>query len=469
MTKQFPEGFLWGGATAANQFEGAYDVDGKGLTVQDVTPGGGFGPVTDEPTPDNLKLEGIDFYHRYESDLDLMAGMGFNVFRMSIAWARLFPQGDETEPNQAGLDYYDKLIDAIIARGMTPLITLSHYEIPLHLARTYNGFADRRCIEFFERYARLCFERWGDKVKYWLTFNEINALLFIPLYGGGLVGPPEEISEQDRFQAMHHQLVASASATKIAHEINPDLMVGCMIAAHAVYANTPDPADVWAARKIDHDTLAFGDVHVFGEYPGYLLRELRDKGVEIDITDTDRELLTNTVDFVSFSYYQSANASADPEIVKERGNLLGSIDNPYLEKSDWGWAIDPVGFRIVLSDYWERYRKPLFVVENGFGAKDELVEVDGVKTVIDDYRIDYLNKHVKSMFEAVEDGVNLLGYTWWGPIDIVSAGTAQLSKRYGFIYVDRNDDGTGTLERYTKKSYDAYAEIIATNGASVLN
>ncbi len=469
MTKTFPEGFLWGGATAANQVEGAYAEDGKGLTVQDVTPKGAFGRPTEEPTPDNLKHVAIDFYHRYPEDLKLMAGMNFNVFRLSIAVARLFPKGDEEEPNQAGLDYYDKLIDEIIANGMTPLVTLSHYEIQLHLALEYGGWVDRRLIGFFERYARICFERWGDKVKYWLTFNEINAMIFIPLFGGGLMAPNEEIAPKDRYQAMHHQLVASASATKIAHEVNPDLMVGCMIAASPFYPLTPDPRDVWAARHAEHENYAFGDVHCRGYYPGYFLRKLREEGVELEITDEDRELLKNTVDFVSFSYYMSFCSSGTGAAADELGNIMGGVPNPTLEKSEWGWAIDPMGFRIILNDYWERWEKPLFVVENGLGAKDELVEVDGVKTVVDDYRSNYLRDHVAAMYEAIQDGVEVLGYTWWGPIDIVSASTAQLSKRYGFIYVDRNDDGTGTLERYKKQSYDTYAEIIATNGASALN
>lgn len=469
MTKQFPDGFLWGGATAANQLEGAYLEGGKGLTVQDVTPKGGFGAPTDEPTPDNLKLVGIDFYHRYPEDLKLMAGMNFNVFRLSIAWARIFPNGDEETPNEEGLAFYDRLIDEIIANGMTPLVTLSHYEHQLYLARNYNGWADRRLIGFFERYARVCFERFGDRVRYWLTFNEINALIFIPLFGGGLLTPNDQLSAQVRYQAMHHQLVASAAATRIAHEVNPDLKVGCMIAAAPYYPLTPDPADVWEARHAEHENYAFGDVHCRGAYPGYFLRKLRDEGVELDITDDDRQTLTHTVDFVSFSYYMSFCSSASETTDSELGNIMGGVPNPTLEKSDWGWAIDPTGLRIIAEDYWERWQKPLFVVENGLGAKDELVEIDGVKTVIDGYRSDYLIAHVKALYEAIQDGVELWGYTWWGPIDLVSASTAQLSKRYGFIYVDRNDDGTGSLERYKKRSYDVYAEIIATKGASVLD
>ena len=373
MGKAFPDGFLWGGATAANQLEGAYLEDGKLPSIQDVLPKGGMTDPTDEPTPDNLKLEGIDFYHRYPEDLKLLAGMGFNVFRLSIGWSRIFPKGDEETPNEAGLAFYDKLIDEIIANGMTPLITLSHYETPLHLAKAYDGWSNRELIGFFERYARTCFERFGDRVKYWLTFNEINSLLHAPLMSGGIWTPKEQLSEAQLYQAMHHELVASASATKIAHEINPDLMVGCMIIAAPFYPLTPDPADVWEARKLEHDNYAFGDVHVRGEYPGYFKRKLREAGVEIDITDADATLLKeNPVDFVSFSYYMSFCASADPEAAAGEGNVLGGVPNPTLEKSEWGWAIDPMGLRITLNDYWERWEKPLFVVENGLRGPSKI-------------------------------------------------------------------------------------------------
>ncbi len=466
MTKTFPDGFLWGGAVAANQYEGAYNVDGKGLSIQDVMPHGIAAPPTEEPTPDNLKLEGIDFYHRYESDLDLFAEMGWNVFRFSIAWSRIFPNGDEETPNEEGLAFYDRLIDATLARGMQPLITISHYETPLHLSRTYDGWVDRRMIGFYERYARTLFERYGDRVKYWLTFNEINAVLHSPLMSGGIWTPKDQLSEKDLYQAIHHELVASASATRIAREINPDIKVGCMVIAMPIYPLTPDPRDALKVLEVDHSNLAFSDVHVRGYYPGYFLRTLRDKGIELDITDADRETLKNTVDFVSFSYYMSVCESASAGEAGQ-GNIMGGKKNPTLPESEWGWQIDPIGLRIVLNQFWDRWQKPLFIVENGLGARDQLVEVDGVKTVEDDYRISYLREHLVQVREAITDGVDLLGYTWWGPIDVVSASTAQLSKRYGFIYVDRNDDGTGTLERYRKKSFGAYREIITSGGASL--
>ena len=466
MSTTFPDGFLWGGAVAANQYEGAYDADGKGLSIQDVMPKGIMAPPTEEPTPDNLKLEGIDFYHRYATDIALFAEMGFKVFRFSIAWSRIFPNGDETEPNEAGLAFYDRVLDELEKHGIEPLVTLSHYETPLHLSKQYDGWVNRDLIGFYERFARTCFERYGDRVKYWLTFNEINSVLHAPLMSGGIWTPKEQLAAKDLYQAIHHELVASASATRIAHEINPDLKVGCMVIAMPIYPLTPDPADVLSVMHADHANLAFSDVHVRGTYPGYFLRTLREAGVELDITDSDRETLKNTVDFVSFSYYMSLCESAkDAEV--GQGNIMGGKRNPTLPESEWGWQIDPVGLRIVLNQFWDRWQKPLFIVENGLGAKDILVERDGVKTVEDDYRIDYLREHLLQVREAIADGVELWGYTWWGPIDLVSASTAQLSKRYGFIYVDRNDDGTGTLERYKKKSFGYYADVIATNGASL--
>lgn len=465
MSMEFPDGFLWGGAVAANQYEGAYDVDGKGLSIQDVLPKGGIGaPPTDQPTPDNLKLGGIDFYHRYAEDIALFAEMGFKIFRFSIAWSRIFPNGDEAEPNEAGLAFYDRVLDECEKHGIEPMITISHYETPLHLSKAYDGWVNRKLIGFYERYARTLFERYGSRVKYWLTFNEINSVLHAPLLSGGIWTPKDQLSEADLYQAIHHELVASASATRIAHEINPDLKVGCMIIAIPVYPLTPDPNDVLKVMQTDHSNLAFGDVHVRGRYPGFFLRTLREKGIELDITDADREMLTNTVDFVSFSYYMSICESASGG-ERGRGNIMGGVINPTLSASEWGWQIDPVGLRIVLNQFWDRWGKPLFIVENGLGARDELVEVDGVPTVVDDYRIAYLRDHLIQVREAIADGVELWGYTWWGPIDLVSASTAQMSKRYGFIYVDRNDDGTGTLARFRKKSFGYYQQLIASNGA----
>ncbi|HJD45580.1 MAG TPA: 6-phospho-beta-glucosidase [Candidatus Mediterraneibacter norfolkensis] len=462
----FPENFLWGGAVAANQCEGAYLEDGKGLSIQDVLPHGICGERTKEPTADNLKLEGIDFYHRYKEDIRLFAEMGFKVFRTSIAWSRIFPKGDEEMPNEAGLRFYDDLFDECLKYGIQPLVTISHYETPLHLAEAYNGWLDRRMIGFYERYVRTIFTRYRAKVRYWLTFNEINSILNSPFMSGGINTPKEELTETQLYQAIHHELVASALATRIAHEIDPGLKVGCMILSRPVYPLTPDPRDVIQAMEEEHRHSVFADVHARGEYPGYAKRYFKEHGIRIDITDEDREILKNTVDFISFSYYSSACASADSEKgVKGTGNLLAGASNPTLKATQWGWQIDPMGLRYVLNQFWDRYQKPLFVVENGMGAVDELTEDEvGNKIVLDDYRIEYLREHIIQMREAVKDGVNLMGYTSWGCIDLVSASTAELRKRYGFIYVDRNDDGSGTLERYRKKSFYWYKKVIESNG-----
>ncbi|AND79257.1 glycoside hydrolase family 1 protein [Streptococcus pantholopis] len=472
----FPENFLWGGATAANQFEGAYNLDGKGLSVQDVTPQGGMPAtigdldplITDEPTPDNLKLEGIDFYHRYKEDIALFAEMGFKVFRLSIAWSRIFPKGDEKEPNEAGLQFYDKVFDELAKYNIEPLVTLSHYETPLHLARTYNGWASRQLIGFYERYVRTVFNRYKDKVKYWLTFNEVNSVLHGPFMSGGIATPFAELSKQDLYQAVHHELVASALATKIGHEINPDFKIGCMVLAMPAYGYTANPLDQLAAREFENQNYLFSDIHARGKYPNYIKRYFEENNISIVFAPEDEAILKNTVDFISFSYYMSVAQAHNPEDYETgRGNIMGGIKNPYLESSEWGWQIDPVGLRLVLNDFYDRYQLPLFIVENGLGAKDVLVDGPDGPTVEDDYRIDYLKKHLQQVGEALKDGVELWGYTTWGPIDLVSASTAQLSKRYGFIYVDRNDDGTGSLARYKKKSFDWYKKVIATNGESL--
>lgn len=461
----FPKNFLWGGAVAANQYEGAYQEDGKGLSVQDVLPRGIRGSRTKLPTEENLKLEAIDFYHRYPQDIKMFAEMGFKVFRTSIAWSRIFPKGDEEQPNEAGLEFYDRVFEECRKYGIEPLVTLSHYETPLYLAETYNGWTDRRMIGFYERYVRTVFKRYRGKVKYWLTFNEINSLLHAPFMSGGIANM-QGLTEQDLYQAAHHELVASALATKIGHEMMPDAMIGCMILSMPTYPLTPSPDDVIAAMDAEHRNYFYGDVHVRGKYPGYMKRYFREHGIQIQFAPEDEEILKNTVDFVSFSYYMSVCATSDPEKQKKGlGNLLGGVPNPTLKASDWGWQIDPKGLRYVLNMFYDRYQKPLFIVENGLGAVDVLNEDEnGNKTVEDDYRIQYLKDHLIQVGEAVQDGVEIMGYTSWGCIDVVSASTAELKKRYGYIYVDRNDDGTGTMERYKKKSFYWYQKVIESNG-----
>lgn len=461
--KTFPDDFLWGGAVAANQVEGAYLEDGKGLSTSDVQPQGGFGPVVERVAGDSgIKDVAIDFYHRYPEDIKLFAEMGFSCLRVSIAWTRIFPNGDEQAPNEAGLAFYDRLFDELAAHDITPLVTLSHYEMPWGLVKHYGGWGSRQTIGFFERYARTVFARYGEKVKLWLTFNEINMSLHAPMTGVGL---PETSSKGEVYQAIHHQLVASALAVKACHEIIPDAKIGNMLLGGLMYPLTCRPEDVLEALQENRAWQFFGDVQCRGAYPGYMLRFFRDSGIQIDITDADRDALKSTVDFISFSYYMTGCVTTDEELNQQaRGNILSMVPNPHLASSEWGWQIDPVGLRTLLNVLWDRYQKPLFIVENGLGAKDK-PDADGV--VQDDYRISYLNDHLVQVREAIDDGVEVMGYTSWGPIDLVSASKAELSKRYGFIYVDRDDSGKGTLARSRKKSFYWYKEVIATKGASL--
>ena len=460
---QFPKDFLWGGAIAANQVEGAWQEDGKGLSTADFQPNGIFGHALErEPGETRVKDTAIDFYHRYPEDIALFAEMGFTCLRISIAWTRIFPNGDENEPNEAGLAHYDRLLDKLAKHGIQPLVTLSHYEMPWGLVKDYGGWGNRQVIDFFERYARCVFLRFKNKVKLWLTFNEINVSLHSPLTG---IGIPDSSDKQAIYQAIHHQLVASALAVKACHDIIPDARIGNMLFGGLMYPLTCKPEDVLETLQKNRTWLFFGDMQTRGDYPGYMRRYFRENGITLDITDADRQALKETIDFVSFSYYMTGCATADDDTIKKaRANLMNIVPNPYLPASEYGWQIDPMGLRVLLNMLWDRYQKPLFVVENGLGAKDTL-EPNG--DIADDYRIDYLNDHLVQVAEAIDDGVNVLGYTSWGPIDLVSAGTSQVSKRYGFIYVDCDDQGRGTLERRRKKSFYWYRDVIGSNGASL--
>ncbi|MCG9647584.1 6-phospho-beta-glucosidase [Vibrio brasiliensis] len=458
----FPTNFLWGGAIAANQVEGAFNLDNKGLSTSDMLPNGILSPhQTRQQRGDGIKDLAIDFYHRYPQDIELFDEMGFNCLRLSIAWTRIFPNGDEAEPNEQGLAYYDKIFDQLAKHNIQPFVTLSHYEMPYALVENYGGWGSRELITFFERYARTVFERYKDKVKLWLTFNEINMSLHAPFTGVGL---QEQATEQEIYQAIHHQLVANAKAVNLCHQIIPDGKIGNMLLGALNYPYTCNPDDVIAAMHENNKWLFFGDVQTRGKYPGYMLRYFREQDIEIEMQDGDLELLSGaSVDFISFSYYASGCASADPK-QKEVGNIVDSVPNPYLEKSQWGWLIDPKGLRILLNFLHDRYQKPLFVVENGLGARDEIDENGQIN---DDYRIAYLNDHLVQAREAILDGVELMGFTSWGPIDLVANSTAEMSKRYGFIYVDRHDDGSGSLERKRKKSFHWYQQVINSNGASL--
>ncbi|WP_312690968.1 6-phospho-beta-glucosidase [Kosakonia sp.] len=465
MQTTFPEGFLWGGSVAANQVEGAWNEGGKGVSTSDLQPAGIHGDVVErDGVNTNIKDLAIDFYHRYPEDVKLFAEMGFKVLRTSIAWTRIYPEGDETQPNEEGLAFYDRLFDEMARYGIQPLITLSHYEMPYGLVKKYDGWGGREVIDLFERYARTVFTRYRDKVKYWLTFNEINMALHAPFTGVGLAGKRDQ---QDIYQAIHHQLVASARAVKACHEIIADAKIGSMLLGGIRYPITCKPEDVLKAQRVNRDWLFFGDVQARGAYPAWIKRFFRENGINLHITAQDKVDLTETVDFISFSYYMSGCAAAQPELYQSsRTNIMRMIPNPHLESSEWGWQIDPQGLRFLLNELYDRYQKPLFIVENGLGAKD-VPAADG--TINDDYRIQYLQAHLLQVREAIEDGVELLGYTSWGPIDLVSAGTAQMSKRYGFIYVDRDDAGNGTLARRRKKSFFWYRDVISSNGATLNN
>ncbi|NQX46547.1 6-phospho-beta-glucosidase [Paenibacillus tritici] len=463
---QFPEGFLWGGAIAANQVEGAYQENGKGLSIADILGNGIFNPPYEHPGKKNPYHEAIDFYHRYEEDIALFAEMGFKALRTSIAWTRIFPNGDEETPNEAGLQFYDQLFDCMRKYNIEPVVTLSHYEMPLGLVKDYGGWRNRKLIEFFERYAIAVFKRYKDKVKYWIAFNEINVLLHIPFVGGGTVIEEGENKKQIIYQMAHYQHVASALAAKACHEIIPGSQMGCMIAAGPYYPHTCHPDDILTAMEMDRQVYFFTDVMARGYYPTYVKRWFKEYDVELDLTAEDEQLLKqHTVDYISFSYYKSRCASADPSgLEMVSGNLAMGVKNPYLKASEWGWQIDPTGLRFTLNQLYDRYQKPLFIVENGFGAVDT-VEED--QSIHDDYRISYLRDHMIEAGKAIEDGVELLGFLSWGPIDIVSASTGEMKKRYGYIYVDKDNEGNGTLRRIKKKSFDWYKEVIASNGASL--
>ena len=463
MNKRFPDSFLWGGAVAANQVEGAYQTDGKGLSTSDLQPQGIFGQrVTRTEGDFGIKDTAIDFYHRFPEDVKLFAEMGFTVLRTSIAWTRIFPEGDEAEPCEAGLAYYDRLFDEMAKYNIQPMVTLSHYEMPWGLINKYGGWASRTTIDCFERYARAVFQRFQHKVKLWLTFNEINMSLHAPFTGVGL---PEESDQQAVYQAIHHQLVASGRAVKACHEIVPEGKIGNMLLGALLYPLSCRPADVMETLQQNREWLFFGDVQVRGRYPAYMKRFFAERNISLQISDQDRLDLQNPIDYISFSYYMTGCVTTnEEENQKARGNILSMIPNPHLASSEWGWQIDPEGLRILLNLLYDRYQKPLFIVENGLGAKDT-VEADG--SINDDYRIQYINDHLVQVREAIEDGVEVLGYTSWGPIDLVSASKAEFSKRYGYIHVDRDDSGNGTLARTRKKSFFWYQQVINTHGESL--
>lgn len=488
--KQFPKDFLWGGATAANQLEGGFDEGGKGLSTADmvkfvprsVSKGKNTETVTYQEALDIInnpndieyypKRWGIDFYHRYKEDIALLAEMGFKCFRMSINWPRIFPKGDEDTPNEEGLKFYDAVFDECSKYNIEPLVTLSHYEMPLHLAMEYNGWENRKLINFFERYAITVMKRYKDKVKYWIPFNEINMSLHLPYTGGGIFIEKSNNELQTIFQALHHQFVASALVTKRSKEINSNFKIGSMLGMAVYYPESNAPKDVLATQDANRINYFFLDVLSKGVYPEYALHYMKNTNITLTIDSKDAELIKeNTVDFNTFSYYYSLCTSAsakDESLIAfiPDGEVKDAfhprkVRNTNVEITDWGFQIDPIGLRIAINELWDRYRKPILISENGLGTYDTLTKD---KKIHDDYRIKYLKEHIEQMKICVQEGVEVIGYTSWGCIDIVSAGTSERSKRYGYIYVDADDYGNGSFDRYRKDSFYWYKKVIESNG-----
>ncbi|MDG3087981.1 6-phospho-beta-glucosidase [Vibrio hannami] len=479
MNKVFPEEFMWGGAVAAHQLEGGWDANGKGISVVDVLTAGAHGVprrITDgvlegENYPNQVA---VDFYHRYKEDIKLFAEMGFKCFRTSIAWTRIFPKGDELEPCEEGLAFYDELFDELLKYGIEPVVTLSHFEMPYHLATEYGGWMNRKVIDCFVRYSEVVMERYKNKVKYWMTFNEINNQVNVSadIFGwlcSGVKYPQMSNPEEAMYQAVHHQFVASALAVKKGHEINPEMKIGAMISFVPYYPISSKPEDILLVQEAMRERYLFSDVMVRGHYPAYAKKDWALKGYNIAMEPSDEQILKQgKADYLAFSYYMSNTLdSTSHRSIEEAmdGGHEKTVENPYIKSSDWGWPIDPAGLRYALSSLYERYEVPLFIVENGFGAVDK-VESDG--SINDDYRIDYLSAHIKEMKNTISiDGVDLMGYTPWGCIDLVSFTTGEMKKRYGFIYVDKHNDGSGSLERSRKKSFDWYKGVIASNGETL--
>lgn len=478
---RFPKDFLWGGATAANQYEGAYREGGRGAATTDIAQRIAardmasmmkfFMPTTiadmeaalNDTEGDYPKRRGVDFYHRYKEDIALLAEMGFKTFRMSISWPRIFPNGDELVPNEEGLKFYDAVFDELKKYNIEPLVSLQHFEVPIGLTYKQNGWLSRQTIEDFTFYVKTVVDRYKDRVKYWLTFNEINVLTMAPFMSGGIVkdGISDEEWKSVPYQALHHQFLASAKAVKYIHDVAPTAKVGCMIAQSQIYPETCNPLDVKEWMLKERMSNYFGDIQVRGAYPRSSKRYFQENGITINMEAGDETLLKEgKVDFLSFSYYMSSVAAHSKDGEKTAGNMMMGKKNPYLETSEWGWQIDSVGLRVLCNRLYERYQVPLFIVENGLGANDTVV--DG--KVHDDYRIDYLRKHIDEMGEAIADGVEIMGYTTWGCIDLISASTSEMSKRYGFVYVDQDDEGNGTLDRLRKDSFYWYKKVIETNG-----
>ncbi|MDQ0361175.1 glycoside hydrolase family 1 protein [Breznakia pachnodae] len=474
INKGFPKDFLWGGAIAACQAEGAYDVDGRGLSTSDIhiydkhmnranieQEGGGTLAYIKAAIEDKEgyypKRYGIDFYHTYKEDLKLMKELGLKAFRTSISWSRIFPKGDEEQPNEQGLLFYDKLIDEIIKNDMEPIITMSHYDIPLYLVTEYGGFANRKVAEFFETYGKILLDRYKGKVKYWIVCNQVNLVPVVQFGSLGLYDNQAENMEELMYQAVHNQFVAAAKIVEAARTIDPNAIMGTMVADGTAYPASCKPEDVVLTMKKNRMQYYFTDVQLRGEYPGYALRYFEENNIDLKIQDGDEAVIrNNTMDYMAISYYYSLIVDASKNTMEP----FDALQNPNLEPTPWEWRADPLGFYNSLSQYWDRYEKPIMIAENGLGAIDEIV--DG--KIHDTYRIDYLRKHIAQMKECINDGVDIISYLSWGPIDIVSSSSAEMSKRYGYVYVDLDDYGKGSGKRMKKDSFDWYQKVISSNG-----
>lgn len=468
----FPKDFMWGGAVAANQIEGAWNLDGKGVCVADInefrddidiTKKGNAELTTEDinellASKDRIfpKRTAIDFYHTYKEDLKLLADLGLKTFRTSINWARIFPNGDDEKPNEAGLKFYDDLFEEMIKNGMEPMITISHYEMPLNLTHgKYKGWYSREVIDFFEKYCQTVFDRYAGKVKYWIIVNQINLVTHESFNHLGVAEDLVDDLKSAKYQAVHNEMVACARATRYAHKHHPEMQIGMMLCGGHDYPATSKPEDQLAALKHNQMEYFYSDVLMRGTYPGYAFRYFEENNIYVEFGENDVEDLNNPCDFFSFSYYYTRVVTKESY---ENGNE--AIRNKELPASAWGWSIDPIGLRILLNTFYDRYQKPIFITENGIGCYDKVENGQ----IHDPYRVDFYRTHIEQMKEAIKDGVDLRGYYAWGPIDIVSCSSSEMSKRYGFIYVDIDDYGKGTGKRIKKDSYAWYQKVIASNG-----
>ncbi|MER0123230.1 glycoside hydrolase family 1 protein [Streptococcus sp. ZJ100] len=460
--------FFWGASTAANQVEGGWNQDGKGVSIIDIlAQTDNFRKETDGVQEGKYysSHQAVDFYNRYVEDIAMMAEMGINTYRMSIAWTRIYPTGLESEPNEAGLVFYDRVFDLLKENGIEPIVTISHYESPFELAKQ-GGWSKRTMIDYYLKYCQTIFKRYQDKVKYWIPFNEMNCMLvpFGIMTAGGIfasIDSPEN-TLQLRLQCLHHQFVANAKAVKLGKSINPNFQFGCMIASMLSYPLTPHPDDIRLADKNNLINNMFcSDVLIRGDYPYYIKEYFEENSIELAMEVEDVDILkAGTVDFYSCSYYMSSCIGNDRSAAEVSGNLLSGLKNPYLIESEFGWQIDPKGMEIFLHRVYDRYGLPIMIVENGLGAKDELI--DG--HVHDDYRIAYLREHIKILEEVIAKGVDVIGYLPWSAIDLMALSTGTIDKRYGFIYVDVDNQGNGSFNRYKKDSFYWYKKVIASDG-----